>query len=869
MALSIPAMISKMHRLRDEIEDEVVGQAALDLKAIFNSAEEKLALKESAFKTLLTKGDQLQNIPANVDAASAIVNDLMGEVDEYLIGPGQQWADDIIPKMHKAGRDLARANLNVKFLDSDQLKSTFDLVSMSEKAVLKTGYNDTYKIMNVVGDDVTEWFRQTMMDSIFEELPIVNKLDPRADTLMSRLIESGRIKPLVIKSKSGKMITRSIQQRAEAIARVESSKIINRTHETKAAEVLGDEAVYRNSNPHDSRTTPICRRASEREPMTLVEWSNSDLGRPPRLSPFHLCRSVLIGGRAEWFKDVPEEVLEAQTPLPKTKAAPKAAIASRKALKEKAAAKAAAEAKKAQEAAQALEVAKLQEAKISLTAPDAIQFAETLKKIENYGAQGRAVRFDGDAVEDLTFHMYNDYLDPSMSDDLLGPEKIRSFASLKIAEESEQKIVDWIKKETRFSWGAGSARPTSKVQDIQVPIRKTLKGGKLKASGEYETPGDFYNDPELEGKEYEIKFSDGMKIRYRPADLDGVKTPLSYRGSMEIEANGPWTQNLADDIFKRLEDMDIPARLSTSADIELAYLKRMARNATGQEVEMEIRDQRMLVNVSDTEHNALLDKIKGWPVPDQVLELRQFWGRRLDVDDITTLRAYNPEGETDISFSSWVDSKGIETAGHRHQYRFDIDDNDIPKGFNLYHSVANLKESSDKEIIDFFQKGILENSARVVSSREKIRRGIKRSRAESPAEDIAGWGGSYAYLRSRPSIAPTWGGLYFKRRNYRRLDARHFKFDKWGAVPDEEKRLRLDDKALMDYSAHPENELVLKNGLDLLTELRAIVLAEEANVAVLVGKFKEAHIHFLPDGRKIEDVIMAKDKWMTLADDAD
>jgi len=101
------------------------------------------------------------------------------------------------------------------------------------------------------------------------------------------------------------------------------------------------------------------------------------------------------------------------------------------------------------------------------------------------------------------------------------------------------------------------------------------------------------------------------------------------------------------------------------------------------------------------------------------------------------------------------------------------------------------------------------------------------------------------------------------------LDARHFKFDKWGAVPDEEKRLRLDDKALMDYSAHPENELVLKNGLDLLTELRAIVLAEEANVAVLVGKFKEAHIHFLPDGRKIEDVIMAKDKWMTLADDAD
>ena len=139
MSTSIPKMINNMHRLRDQIEAEVVGQATLDLKGIFSAAEQQLAFQESKFQSLLTKGDQLENIPANIDAASQIVKETLGEIDEFLIGPGQAWADEIIPKMHKAGRDLARANLNVRFLDPDSVKGAFDLVSMGEKGILKTG----------------------------------------------------------------------------------------------------------------------------------------------------------------------------------------------------------------------------------------------------------------------------------------------------------------------------------------------------------------------------------------------------------------------------------------------------------------------------------------------------------------------------------------------------------------------------------------------------------------------------------------------------------------------------------------------------------------------------------------------------------
>ena len=295
MPLSIEKMVAQMHALRARIEGGVVAQASVELAAIFAKAEIALARRQELFNSLLTYPDgKLQNIPENIDAANLIIKELHEDIGKFIVGPGKEWADD-----------LARLNLDVAFLSPEQIKSAFDLVLPAEKGVLKTGYQDTYRIMGVVGDDVESWFRRTMMDLVIEEIPLVNKLNPSADTLMSRLIESGRIKPIKIKTNSGKFITRSVRQRAEAIARIESGKIINRTHEALAADVLGDDAVYR--NPHDSRTTPICRHASQAGLKTLAQWSASRFGRPPRLNPFHLCRSVLIGGMAEWFEDIPEK----------------------------------------------------------------------------------------------------------------------------------------------------------------------------------------------------------------------------------------------------------------------------------------------------------------------------------------------------------------------------------------------------------------------------------------------------------------------------------------------------------------------------------------------------------------------------------
>jgi hypothetical protein len=109
------------------------------------------------------------------------------------------------------------------------------------------------------------------------------------------------LRPITIRTKEGKLITRSVAQRAQAIARVETTRISNRVHQVKSEEVLGPEARYKDSGPIDNRTTEICLGASRQPPMTRQEWVKSPYGLPPRIDKqFHLCRHFLIGVGPGW-----------------------------------------------------------------------------------------------------------------------------------------------------------------------------------------------------------------------------------------------------------------------------------------------------------------------------------------------------------------------------------------------------------------------------------------------------------------------------------------------------------------------------------------------------------------------------------------
>jgi len=295
---SVQTMIRRMHDMRDEIEDGVIDDAAKRLERIFARAERRLASIEAQFERFALSGNgTIAQIPENVATAQSIVDDLNAEIQAAIVRPGKDWAKRAIPEAFNAGRDLARINLDVDFLSGDLVAAAFNNVTVAQKAVIEVGFQNTYKIMNVVGDDVSDYFRREMLDAVIDGIPVQGG----PDSLAGRLIQGGRIKPIKIKTESGRIFTRSIRQRANTIARVEMARVTNKTHEVIATRALGAEAVYVNSNPRDSRTTDICMRASTSGAKTLAEWDRSDFGRPPRLNPFHMCQSVLIGGQKSWF----------------------------------------------------------------------------------------------------------------------------------------------------------------------------------------------------------------------------------------------------------------------------------------------------------------------------------------------------------------------------------------------------------------------------------------------------------------------------------------------------------------------------------------------------------------------------------------
>ena len=305
MPQTIPEMIVTINRLRNQIEREVVDELAVKpLVAIFDRAERELWKQRRLFLGLdVTPQGTIKQSVKNLEASIKITDDLQSEINRWIVRPGRRWTDRVLPILDDAGRALARANLDVDLISQDLVDEVFRHIPNTERAVLRVGKTELYHIMGTVGTDVQDWFRFEMLDAITKGLPVQG-----AGSLAQRLFESGRLRPIMVRTEKGRLIRRSLRQRANAIARVESAKIINAVHDSLGEKALGPDRVGLNSNPRDSRTTDICLRASRQPPMTKQEWIASPLGLPPRLRPFHWCRSVIIWGEPDWF-DTEDEKL--------------------------------------------------------------------------------------------------------------------------------------------------------------------------------------------------------------------------------------------------------------------------------------------------------------------------------------------------------------------------------------------------------------------------------------------------------------------------------------------------------------------------------------------------------------------------------
>ena len=299
--------MSAINDQRNLIEDNLVdGRWTASLEVIFRRAERALALQAGLFRNLDTdpKGRLVRSV-VNIRKAERIMDRFDREVRKWIVRPGIQWADGaegglgFVQAMVDAGSAMAFTNLDLDLVSQDLLDAVFERVPRGIPAALQVGRDRVHRIMGVVGDDVQTWFRNELLDAVVEGVPIQGT----GDSLANRLISSGRLRPIVIRTDKGRIVRKSVASRANGIARVESAFQINAAHEAIGRRALGDDAVWKNSNPRDTRTTPICSQASRQPAMTLDEWTRSRFGRPPRLTPFHWCRSFLIATRPEWEQE--------------------------------------------------------------------------------------------------------------------------------------------------------------------------------------------------------------------------------------------------------------------------------------------------------------------------------------------------------------------------------------------------------------------------------------------------------------------------------------------------------------------------------------------------------------------------------------
>ncbi len=386
-----------------------------------------------------------------------------------------------------------------------------------------------------------------------------------------------------------------------------------------------------------------------------------------------------------------------------------------------------------------------------------------------------------------------------------------------------------------------------KRKDVPFTVRRTkvlhtkrqLKGGDLVVVEEAADNKALFQGASLKaGEQYEIDFGDGVRAVYRPSS---DKNLFAQRGELELMLPDRPDAKSLNRALEQMDSLGLKTGAATPQDAELLYLHKQAYLS---KVDREPEYQQLIQG---------LDR-RAVGKEERIQTMRGFWERRLGVKDLTRMAGYEPLGEHQTAFR--LPGK---TAGYRHQYRFDLSDQDIEKqmkGYGLYHSLTNGQD------LPSFIDTVLANNGAMVSTVEKMRIGIP-VRGMSPAEDMGTGGASYVFTHIRK--LPTAGrskqpGLYFKKRLLRRQDAISYNHDAYGKVQDDYVPSHRGSTSAQwkQFARNDSNETILKHSITLLDNIELIVVNTDEQRRRLLEVFRKRHILKLPDGRKVEDIVLVR-----------
>ena len=338
-----------------------------------------------------------------------------------------------------------------------------------------------------------------------------------------------------------------------------------------------------------------------------------------------------------------------------------------------------------------------------------------------------------------------------------------------------------------------------------------------------------------EGEQYEIDFGDGITAVYRPWS---VKNHYAQCGEFEIVVPERPDMKSLDRALEKIEKLGIKANVAGAEDSEILYLAKQAYITKAD------REPEYVQMAADLDRRSATKT-------ERIQTMRAFWERRLGVPDITRQPGYNPVGEYQFGFKD----RSIQ-GGYRQQYRFDISDADLEKemkGYSLHHHLTN------GESVSSFLDQALGNNGAMMSTVEKLRAGLAPG-GMSPAEDMNSGGATYVFTRIKKSPTASSGdvGLYFRKRLLRRMDTISYGHDCYGKVKDDyvSQNRGADPKTWKSFSRSSGNETILKYSVTLLDNLENVVVHGQTEKKRVLDAFKKHGISALPDGRKVEEIVL-------------
>jgi hypothetical protein len=319
---------------------------------------------------------------------------------------------------------------------------------------------------------------------------------------------------------------------------------------------------------------------------------------------------------------------------------------------------------------------------------------------------------------------------------------------------------------------------------------------------------------------------DGSKIQIvdRKAS-DRERAGLALEGQVEVRVNGEATPENIKKALEKLEQIGIDTKQADDDYKEWVWLIKTA-------------------NVRNETNRAEWLGIANLPdVKDRIVAGRNFIETKYNVK----VPKRGEEGYTADGVAN------IYGDGTKHVYRADLTRKTVEKemaDYGLFHSTSR----PIAEVIN----ALLQSGGEATPTIDRMRKGVNvgLTGGKSAKDDVESGGASFFFTRIRKKNNVD-NGLVFKIGNLARADAITYDSDRWGRLQDKGDR----QSTIVEYKKNAQksgsDETIFKRGLFLLEEIDFIKLGVySSSRKEVLDAFKKNGIDKLPDGRRVEDIII-------------